>query len=257
MDLHFRLNLKKLCVMNLNKKIESKNPETIRKMFDGIASTYDLLNRLMSFGLDIKWRKRAVDLLKNKKNGVFLDIAAGSGDVSIELLRLEPKMIIASDFSNKMLLECKNKIHNLQSGKFIHCAGVDALYLPFRANTFDATLVAFGIRNFADRLLALKEMHRVLRDSGISIILELTEPRSPFISCLYKFHSKVLLPFMGKIISKHNSAYSYLPESIETFPNQHDFLKLMDDAGFSNSRFYILSFGVVTIFVGEKSNSSK
>jgi demethylmenaquinone methyltransferase / 2-methoxy-6-polyprenyl-1,4-benzoquinol methylase len=243
--------------MSLIKKIESTNPTSIRMMFDRIAPTYDLLNRLMSFGLDIRWRKRAVNFLQEKTGGDFLDIAAGSGDVSIEMLHLQPASIIASDFSMNMLVECQKKIDANNASKIIYCTAADALKLPFRSNNFDATIVAFGIRNFANRLQSLQEMHRVLKTNGISIILELTQPSSPIITKLYYLHSKFLLPFIGKIISRHNSAYTYLPESIELFPKQNDFIKLMNQAGFLNARAFTLTFGTATIFIGEKLDSAK
>ncbi|MBA4312021.1 MAG: bifunctional demethylmenaquinone methyltransferase/2-methoxy-6-polyprenyl-1,4-benzoquinol methylase UbiE [Chlorobiaceae bacterium] len=238
--------------MPIKKNIKQRDPSAIRKMFDGIAPTYDLLNRLISFGLDSKWRKRAVNFFREKYNGNFLDIAAGSGDVSIELSRLQPDSIIATDFSMNMLLECKKKINRHDKNNIIHCATVDALKLPFRSEIFDGTIVAFGIRNFEDRLLSLKEMYRVLRWNGISVILELTHPRSPIISTLYSFHAKILLPMIGRIISRHDSAYSYLPHSIESFPNQNEFLELMRQAGFTDLKAYPLTFGAATIFVGKK-----
>jgi demethylmenaquinone methyltransferase/2-methoxy-6-polyprenyl-1,4-benzoquinol methylase len=244
--------MKKLMVMSLNKNIKHRESSAIRKMFDGIAPTYDLLNRLISFGLDRNWRKQAVIIFRDKIGGNFLDIAAGSGDVSIELLRMQPASIVATDFSMKMLLECKKKINRHDKNNIIHCAAVDAHKLPFQSETFDGTIVAFGIRNFEDRLLSLKEMYRVLKRDGISVILELTHPRSPIISTLYSFHAKILLPMIGRIISRHNSAYSYLPQSIETFPNQKEFLELMKQAGFVKLKAYPLTFGTATIFVGKK-----
>lgn len=239
-------------MMPIKNKIRHREPSAIREMFDGIAPTYDLLNRLISFGLDRVWRGRAVIIFQKKINGNFLDIAAGSGDISMELLRLLPKSIIATDFSMNMLRECKKKIDRQDKNDIIHCAAVDALRLPFRSNLFDGTIVAFGIRNFEDRLLSLKEMYRVLKRDGISVILELTHPRSPIISALYSFHAKIILPMIGRIISRHNSAYSYLPQSIETFPNQKEFLELMKQAGFVELKAYPLTFGTATIFVGKK-----
>ncbi|MBI5020594.1 MAG: bifunctional demethylmenaquinone methyltransferase/2-methoxy-6-polyprenyl-1,4-benzoquinol methylase UbiE [Ignavibacteriales bacterium] len=234
------------------KDIQHRESSAIRKMFDGIAPTYDLLNRLISFGLDRNWRKRAVIIFKEKINGDFLDIAAGSGDVSLELLRLHPQSVVATDFSMKMLLECKKKIEQRENNNIIQCAAVDAHKLPFQTGIFDGTIVAFGIRNFEDRLLSLKEMYRVLKSGGISVILELTHPRSPIISALYSFHAKFLLPVIGRIISRHNSAYSYLPRSIEAFPDENEFLELMREAGYVELKARRLTFGAATIFVGKK-----
>lgn len=229
-----------------------KKSSEIRSMFDKIAPTYDLLNRIISLGLDRKWRKKSVDLLSEKKGGIFLDIAAGSGDISLELLRLGPKSVVSTDFSMKMLSICKDKLSRHEKGHEALCAASDALELPFRSDSFDGTVVAFGIRNFADRLRSLKEMRRVLKEGGISVILELTRPVSPAASMLYSLHAGVILPMVGKLISKEGSAYRYLPRSIDDFPPESDFLNIMREAGFARVGACRLTFGAATIFTGRK-----
>jgi demethylmenaquinone methyltransferase / 2-methoxy-6-polyprenyl-1,4-benzoquinol methylase len=231
-----------------------QDPEKIQSMFDAIAPTYDLLNHLLSFGMDILWRKKAISLLEEKRGGTILDIASGSGDLSINALALNPRMIVSTDFALRMLTVFGGKLRqrtSIPSGT-IHLASCDALALPFGSGSFDATMVAFGIRNFADRSRGLREMHRVLRPAGISLILELTEPKAPIIAQLYALYAKGLLPLFGKIVSKHNAAYSYLPASIAKFPARDEFLGLMKEAGFSECRSYSLTFGAATIFVGRK-----
>jgi demethylmenaquinone methyltransferase / 2-methoxy-6-polyprenyl-1,4-benzoquinol methylase len=231
-----------------------QEPEKIQAMFNAIAPTYDLLNHLLSFGMDILWRKKAISLLEEKRGGTILDIASGSGDLSIDALALNPRVIVSTDFAFRMLTVLGGKLRqrtHIPSGT-IHLASCDALSLPFASESFDATMVAFGIRNFADRLRGLREMHRVLHPAGISLILELTEPKAPVIAQFYALYAKGLLPLFGKIISKHNAAYSYLPASIAKFPTRDEFLGLMKEAGFSKCRSYSLTFGAATIFIGRK-----
>lgn len=231
---------------------QPRTPEEIKIMFDAIAPTYDRLNHLLSFGLDVRWRKQAIRLLREKSGGTILDIAAGSGDLSIDILRLHPRQIVATDFAVKMLTVFQQKLQSLRDGQLITLVACDALRLPFPAEQFDVTMVAFGIRNFADRLKSLREMHRVLKPTGLTMILELTTPETPIIKQLYQFYSNFVLPLIGKIISRHNSAYSYLPTSIARFPDQQTFLSMMQEAGFVETRAVSLTFGVATIYLGRK-----
>ena len=227
-------------------------PLEIQKMFNAIAPTYDTLNHILSFGLDIRWRRRAISFLNTKHRGTFLDIAAGSGDFSIDSLRLDPQYIVSTDFAQQMLKVFQLKLRATPHRCPIHLVSCDALSLPFRDQSFDGIVVGFGIRNFADRLIALREMHRVLKRTGLTIILELSRPNAPLISQIYYIYSRLLLPLIGKIISRHNNAYRYLPESIATFPKEAEFSALMRDAGFTDVGVYPLTFGVATIYVGRK-----
>ncbi len=227
-------------------------PARIRAMFDRIAPTYDLLNRLISFGLDTSWRREAIALFREFSGGSFLDIAAGSGDVSVELTTLSPRFTAGTDFSINMLRQYDLKMHSRAHGGRFAVAACDALALPFRDRTFDGTITAFGIRNFADRPLSLREMHRVLRPGGIAVILELTVPEHPIFRRLYTLHAKYLLPLAGRIISGDSSAYRYLPESIEAFPPNAEFLSMMSAAGFVRTEARPLTFGAATIFSGRK-----
>jgi demethylmenaquinone methyltransferase/2-methoxy-6-polyprenyl-1,4-benzoquinol methylase len=229
-----------------------QQPEHIQRMFNDIAPTYDVLNHVLSFGLDIRWRKKAIGLLEEKKGGMFLDIAAGSGDLSLEALRLHPRRVIATDFAETMLHVFKKKLLDQTSEYKIDLVACDALHLPFRNEMFDVTMVAFGIRNFADRFRSLKEMYRVLKPSGVTMILELSKPRSPLIASLYTFYSRWGVPLFGKIISGHSSAYAYLPDSIANFPVQGEFLAQMREAGFTESKALSLTFGAATIYLGKK-----
>jgi len=221
-------------------------------MFDRIAPTYDLLNRLISFGLDASWRRKAVALLSRHPGGVFLDVAAGSGDVTLSLLESGPGFVVGTDFSLNMLRLFDRKIRAAARDDVAVPAASDALSLPFRDGTFDGTIVAFGIRNFADRPRALREMVRVLRPGGTSVILELTVPPNPVAAALYRLHAKVLLPVVGRIISGDGGAYAYLPDSIAAFPPREEFLRMMSGAGFTGCAATALTFGAATIFHGRK-----
>jgi demethylmenaquinone methyltransferase/2-methoxy-6-polyprenyl-1,4-benzoquinol methylase len=236
---------------------QREKPEEIQTMFDAIAPTYDLLNHVLSFGLDIRWRRKAITLLAEKRGGSILDIAAGSGDVSFDLLRLQPRRVIGGDFSLNMLQVFNKKINETNQALPISLASCDALSLPFNDGSFDGTIVAFGIRNFADRLRSLQEMLRVLTPGGISVILELTQPQTPLISQCYSLYSRWGLPLVGKIISRSNSAYSYLPQSITNFPPREEFLALMNEAGFTETQALPLTFGVATIFSGRKKGPTR
>ena len=180
---------------------QQARPDRIRAMFDRIAPTYDLLNRVISFGLDTGWRREAIALFREFSGGAFLDIAAGSGDVSVEMASLSPRFTAGTDFSVNMLREYDRKMRPSASGGRYGVAACDALSLPFRECVFDGTITAFGIRNFADRGRSLSEMHRVLRPGGVAVILELSVPRNPVLKRLHALHSNCLLPVAGRIIS--------------------------------------------------------
>ncbi len=170
----------------------------------------------------------------------------------MEALRLAPRRVVATDFAPKMLEVFREKLSRRHPGAPVELLTADALALPFPGDTFDATMVAFGIRNFGDRLQSLQEMRRVLVPGGIALILELSTPRSPVARGLYRIHSGVLLPLIGKIISRHNKAYRYLPASIAKFPDASEFIPLMEQAGFTRVSATSLTFGVATIYCGRK-----
>jgi demethylmenaquinone methyltransferase/2-methoxy-6-polyprenyl-1,4-benzoquinol methylase len=229
-----------------------QDPARIKEMFDAIAPTYDLLNRLLSFGLDVRWRRKAVSFLSEKHGGTILDIAAGSGDVSLEAFSVRPARIVATDFAPEMLRVFKQKLQRRPDAGPVDLVICDALRLPFRDGSFDATIVAFGIRNFADREMGLREMMRVLVPDGISVILELSRPNGTVMRCLYNIYARAGIPLLGRIVSRHESAYRYLPESIRNFPERNDFLSSMSRVGFTSAAAHSLTFGGATIYVGRK-----
>ena len=190
-------------------------------------------------------------MAESKRGGAILDIAAGSGDLSLDAMALGPSRVVAADFAVSMLREFDRKLR-ARAPLPIELVACDAMHLPFRDASFDLTMVAFGIRNFADRLLALQEMLRVLRPGGMTLIVELSAPTTPVVAQGYALYSRFGLPLLGALISRHNSAYTYLPSSIRQFPTRDEFLSLMNEAGFGRTAARPLTFGVATIYTGIK-----
>jgi len=224
--------------------------DAVRDMFDSIAPRYDLLNHLLSFGIDRRWRKQAVSLLAPEKPARILDIATGTGDLAIEALALNPEKIIGVDISDEMLRIGTEKIEMMgYTGKVVLRKG-DAERLPFSDSQFDGVLVAFGVRNFENLTLGLQQIRRVLRAGGTVVILEFSHPRRFPIKQCYNFYGRHILPHIGRRISKSDGAYQYLPDSIAAFPDGPRFLDLMRDAGFDNLHWKPLTFGIVSLYKG-------
>lgn len=227
----------------------------VHKMFSDIAPRYDLLNRLLSCGRDRYWRKRAVSCLAPKAGQSFLDIATGTADVAIEIAHQCPNrsaQVVGMDFSEKMLELARQKIDSLDMAGAIQLEAGSAESLPFKDNSFDGTTTAFGVRNFSDVEISLREMHRVLVPGGQCVILEFALPRNSVLNFLYRFYFESLLPRVGRLVSRHPDAYTYLPESVAAFPVREKFSSLMQNAGFSNVTFKELTFGVVILYTGIK-----
>jgi len=229
----------------------SVEPGAIRRMFDEIAPAYDRLNHLLSFGLDAHWRRRAVRELAGKKGGRFLDIAAGTGDSSLAMLRASPRHLVALDFAFKPLLIAREKFR-IQTSSVINAMAGDAMRLPFKPDSFDAVFIAFGIRNFEDKSRSLREIARVLRLSGIVCILELSRPKTPLFAQLFRFYFHAIVPFVGRLLSGHANAYRYLPQSVDTFPDPPDFVSSLRNSGFRTATSHRLTFGSVMLYVGIK-----
>ncbi|MEE8128264.1 MAG: bifunctional demethylmenaquinone methyltransferase/2-methoxy-6-polyprenyl-1,4-benzoquinol methylase UbiE [Nitrospinaceae bacterium] len=227
----------------------------VQKMFSDIAPRYDLLNRLLSCGQDQYWRKRAVTRLSPQSGERFLDIATGTADVALEIIRNVPKgavQVVGMDFSEKMLELARQKIDSLGKANSIQLECGSAESLPFEDNSFDGTTTAFGIRNFSDIGRSLREMHRVLKPGGRCVILEFSLPRNSILNALYRFYFEWLLPKVGRLISKHPSAYTYLPETVAAFPVRKEFSSLMQQAGFMNVTYKELTLGIVILYTGIK-----
>ncbi len=225
------------------------------KLFDRIAQRYDFLNRFLSFGQDVLWRKKMALYLPKKTEISLLDLATGTADQLLFLFEKTDSIAqaVGVDLSDNMLAIGKKKIDDRKLDQKITLKPADGAALPFPENTFDCTTIAFGIRNIPDYQKSLREMLRVLKPGGISLVLEFSLPHSPLVRWPYLFYFRYILPFLGGWISGDSSAYRYLNATVEQFPHGDGFLQMMSDAGFKKVRRIPLSFGIATIYVGEKS----
>lgn len=226
----------------------------VRQMFDNIAHRYDLLNRLLSFGIDRRWRRFAVSQLSVPAGGRVLDIATGTCDVALEVAEnTDPSVIIiGEDFTQGMLVQGQAKLRDSRHGERILLVNAPCEEIPHPDNSFDAITIAFGIRNVVDRPAGLREMYRVLKPGGRAVILEFSNPRSELFRKIYYFYFQKLLPTIGGLISER-SAYQYLPDSVLEFPSQEEFSQMMGEAGFQRLQHCDLTFGISTVYVGDKS----
>ncbi len=226
--------------------------EQVRSMFNDIAHKYDFLNHFLSIGIDIQWRKRVRKLLAKKNPNRILDVATGTGDLAIELSKLNPSTIIGVDIAIEMLEIGKTKIKNKKLDNIISLEEGDAENLRFDNNYFDAITVAFGVRNFETLQKGLQEMQRVLSPNGTVAILEFSKPSSFPFKQLYGFYSRFILPTLGKLISRSNAAYTYLPESVQAFAEGKAFLDELEKAGFTNPKQKRLTMGIATLYSATK-----
>lgn len=235
------------------KESDGSKKEQVTEMFDNVAGKYDLLNHVLSGGIDIYWRKKALSMLKNNTNRLVLDIATGTGDLAIEAHRmLKPEKIIGVDISSGMLVEGRTKIKKLGLEDKIEMQLGDSEKLHFDDNTFDTVIVSFGVRNFENLLKGLSDMNRVLKPGGTCLVVEFSKPKNYFFKHAYWFYSTKILPLIGKLISKDRSAYTYLPESVKAFPDGEDFLQVYREAGFKETRAVPLTFGICSVYIGKK-----
>lgn len=231
---------------------DTSKREQVAEMFDNISPKYDLLNHVLSGGIDILWRKKAIRQLKPMQPKTILDIATGTGDFAIEALALKPERIVGVDISEGMLAVGRTKMKARGLDSVIELRQGDSERLPFKDNEFDAVIVSFGVRNFENLLVGLTDMQRVTRSGGTCVVLEFSNPRAFPFKQLYGFYSGTILPLIGRLVSKDASAYTYLPESVQAFPDGPDFLRIFEAAGFTNTKWIPLTFGVASIYIGQK-----
>ncbi len=231
----------------------NKNKENIRDMFDSIAHKYDFLNHFCSVGIDRSWRKKVVKELQKSQVENLLDVATGTADLAIAAARNCPDLKVTGiDLSSEMLKIGQRKIIAAGMETRIRLVQQDALNIDAETGHFDAVTVAFGVRNFENLSDGLCEMKRVLKNGGRLYVLELSIPRKPWLAALYRFYFKKILPFIGKITSRNNFAYSYLPESVLQFPSGENFLKILESAGYKNVSEKVLTAGIASLYTGEK-----
>jgi demethylmenaquinone methyltransferase / 2-methoxy-6-polyprenyl-1,4-benzoquinol methylase len=228
--------------------------EQVADMFDNISPRYDLLNHLLSLGIDVLWRKKAIRLLRRRqpKPDHILDVATGTGDFALEALSLNPEKITGIDISAGMLEVGRQKMKKRGLSDKIEMKQADSENLPFEDNMFDAVIVAFGVRNFEDLRKGLQEMNRVMKPGAAIAVLEFSRPRSFPFQQIYNFYFKQVLPRVGRLISKDSSAYTYLPESVQAFPDGKDFLKILEETGYKNTAWKPLTFGISAIYLASK-----
>lgn len=227
--------------------------EQVTQMFDTISKEYDGLNRVISFGIDVKWRNKVVKLVGDTHPKNILDIATGTGDLAISLTNTTAKEIIGLDISDGMLEVGRKKIKSKSLDGVIKMVIGDSEDLPFEDNTFDAITVAFGVRNFMNLKKGLKEILRVLKPNGIFVILETSVPTKTPYKQGYKLYSTYILPTIGKVFSKDQSAYKYLSESASVFPFGEELNNILRQIGFINVKDQPQTFGVATIYTASKS----
>jgi demethylmenaquinone methyltransferase/2-methoxy-6-polyprenyl-1,4-benzoquinol methylase len=227
-----------------------KTPDRIAGMFDAIAPRYDLLNHLLSAGIDRRWRARAIQSLQLAGREVLLDVCTGTADVALQAARAA--RVLGVDFAGAMLEIGWRKVRAARATSRITLVRGDATRLPVRDRTVDAATVAFGIRNVERPELACAEMARVMRAGGRLAILEFGVPRVPGISTLYLWYFKYLLPWIGRTVSGHGAAYSYLPASVGTFPPPAEFVAMLEQAGFRDVCAVPLTFGIVYMYTATR-----
>ncbi len=225
----------------------------VEEMFNGIAPRYDLLNHLLSFGIDKLWRRRLVKGVARHNPKIVLDVATGTSDLAIALARRNRSVsVVGVDIAEEMLSRGQHKLDRLKLSNRITLQKATSLSLPFANNSFDAAMVAFGVRNFEDPLNGLLEMARVIKPGGTISVLEFTTPKFAAIRWAYLFYFNRVLPWVGEKISGHKTAYTYLPTSVDAFKEREEFVELLVKAGFSDASFSLQSFGIAAIYRAKK-----
>lgn len=225
----------------------------VKRMFDTIADKYDLLNHTLSFGFDKGWRKKGIAFLRPFSPQSILDIATGTGDLAISMAKkLHPKKITGADISEGMMEVARQKAQQEGMQEQLHFEYQDCTALSYPNNSFDAVTAAFGVRNFEDIEKGISEMYRVMKPGGHLMVLELSTPQHFPMKQLYTIYSKVVIPNIGRLISKEKRAYSYLPESIKVVPQGEVMCNLLTKVGFKEAKAQTLTFGICSLYTGTK-----
>ena len=230
--------------------LQSKKDQ-VKHMFNMIASKYDVLNHTLSLGMDYVWRKKAIKKILNNPKEI-LDIATGTADFAISAAKHTQANITGIDISDQMIYVGNKKIQQKKLHNRIKLSLEDSENLPFHDNSYDAITAGFGVRNFENLEKGLSEIYRVVKKNGYVVILEPSTPKVFPLKQIFSIYFQKILPFIGSLVSKDKSAYSYLPNSVKSFPDGDDFLKILNKQGFSKTNYYPLSFGIVSLYVAIK-----
>lgn len=235
------------------KDSELSKKQQVAGMFNDISARYDFLNRFLSAGIDVRWRRKAISHLSEINPKTILDVATGTADVAIMASRLlKPDRIVGIDISEGMLEIGRNKVNKQGLSNTIELLKGDSEAINFADNSFDAITVAFGVRNFQQLEKGLEEIKRVLKPGGKLVVLEFSKPTLPIVRSVYNFYMKTVTPNMGKLFSKNRHAYEYLDESIKKFPEGKNFTAILDKLGYRNTYYKPLSLGICSIYCGSK-----
>lgn len=226
--------------------------EQVAQMFNSISGRYDFLNHLLSLGIDKSWRKKAIKILSAAKPQHILDVATGTGDFAIQALSINPEKITGVDISEGMLEVGRKKIEQRGLSNKIELKLADSENLPFPDNNFDAVTVGFGVRNFENLKKGLSEINRVMKPGATLVVLEFSRPSKFPFKQVYKFYFNFILPKIGRLVSRDKSAYTYLPESVEAFPDGDRFTAILQEIGFKQTACKPLTFGISSIYTAQK-----
>jgi demethylmenaquinone methyltransferase/2-methoxy-6-polyprenyl-1,4-benzoquinol methylase len=232
---------------------DDSKKKQVRDMFDNIAPTYDKLNHILSINIDRIWRRRVVRIVRQMHPHHILDVATGTGDLAIAMARRIPDChILGVDLSEQMLAIAHDKVLARGMEKQISLSTGDAEHLNVADGSVDVVTVAFGVRNFENLELGLREMHRTIKDGGHIVILEFSNPRARLFGALYRWYSHKVLPFIGRLISRDGAAYDYLPSSVDEFPAPERFMEMLREVGFKSCKARSQSFGIAQIYTAER-----
>ncbi len=237
----------------LSMDIAGADKQYVRSLFNAIAYRYDLLNHLLSGGIDLYWRRKAIEHLRPDAPRTILDVATGTGDFALAALRLNPERVVGVDIAENMLAIGREKLRRRGAQHRVTFELGDAERLAFSDGTFDAAIVAFGVRNFENLNQGLREMRRVLNPGGRVIILEFSRPQTAPFRQIYLAYFRTILPLIGRLVSGHTGAYTYLPDTVMRFPEGPAFLEQLRASGFDDLREERLTFGIATMYSGRRS----